>query len=156
EAVGLPAPEQAVLLEVLDAGGGKMNPFMSASVPGKRLSVPHLTARDEAAIAVGAAHAVEHYALSFVRDGDDVAALDRALAAAPGAGIVAKIEEQSGIERLEEIVAAIRAAGRPAAVMIARGDLFVELPRVRLPAVQGDLIRRCAALDVPAIVATGL
>jgi pyruvate kinase len=153
--VGLAPPERAVLLQVEDAGGGKMLPGMSASVPGRRLDLPRLSRRDEAALVLGRAHQVGWYALSFVRDAEDVAHLDRALGG-DRAGLVPKIEDAAGVEQLEAIVAAVRAAGRPCAVMIARGDLFVELPRAKLFAVQDDLIRRCRALDVPAIVATGL
>jgi pyruvate kinase len=151
----LSAPEAAVLLEVLDAGSGKMSPQMGANVPGKRLDVPRLSARDRELLALGVELGVAWYALSFVREPEDILALHTALAGAPG-GLVAKIEERGGIGALEAIVAAVRGAGREAAVMIARGDLFVELPAVELPHVQADLLRRCRALDVPAIVATGL
>jgi pyruvate kinase len=147
ESRGLAEPENAVLLEVLEAGSGKMTPQMGANVPGKRLSVPHLSERDLQVIDLGIGENVEHYALSFVRDASDV----RALAERISAPICVKIEEQSGIDRLEEIVQA-----GASSVMIARGDLFVELPRVRLPRIQKDLVRRCKQLKVPSIVATGL
>lgn len=144
---GLEEPERGVLLEVLEAGSGKMTPQMGANVPGKRLSVPHLSERDLQVIEMGIVEEVEHYALSFVRDASDV----RALAEKVTAPICVKIEEQSGIDRLEEIVQA-----GASSVMIARGDLFVELPRARLPRIQKDLIARCKRLKVPSIVATGL
>jgi pyruvate kinase len=147
EARGLAEPEHGVLLEVLEAGAGKMTPQMGANVPGKRLSVPHLSDRDLLALQMGIEERVEHWALSFVRDATDV----RALAEKVSAPICAKIEEQSGIDRLEEIVTA-----GASSIMIARGDLFVELPRARLPRIQQDLIRRCKTLRVPSIVATGL
>lgn len=153
------APQQdAVLLEVVEAGGGKLAPGMGANVPGKRLDVPQLSARDRQAIALGVELQLGWYALSFVRDAGDVLHLDEALRQAGdlAAGLTLKIEEQSGIDRLEAIVAAARGTGRPTAVMIARGDLFVELPWTQLPAIQADLLRRCRALGVPAIVATGL
>lgn len=155
---GFAPPEDAVLLEVLDAGGGKLAPRMGANVPGKRLEVPQLSHRDLDSLALGVELHVAWYALSFVRDAADVGHLDDALRHAGdlAAGLTIKIEEQSGIDHLEEIVEAARGTGRPVAVMIARGDLFVELPWARLPAIQADLLRRCRALDVPAIVATGL
>jgi pyruvate kinase len=155
---GIEPRDGAVLLEVLEPGEGRLNPFTGANVPGKRLSAPPLSARDEAAIEVGVPRGVEWYALSFARDARDVLALHEALAARGDAraGIVPKIEDTSGIERLEEIVRAIRETGRPAAVMIARGDLFVELPFERLAKTQWDLVRRCRELSVPSIVATGL
>jgi pyruvate kinase len=147
EARGLAQPEDAVLLEVLEPGSGKMTPQMGANVPGKRLSVPHLSERDLGALQMGIEERVEQYALSFVRDAADLGALAEKVSAP----LCVKIEEQSGIDHLEEIVAA-----GAASVMIARGDLFVELPRARLPRIQEDLIRRCRGLRVPSIVATGL
>ncbi len=155
---GLAAPEHGVLLEVLVAGGGRMTPQMGANVPGKRLNVPHLSERDLQVIALGVEKNVDWYALSFAREAEDVRFLDEALAHAGAnrAGIIVKVEEPRGIANLEAIVAAIRKSGRPAAVMIARGDLFVELPRAQLPIVQADLLRRCSTVEVPSIVATGL
>jgi len=96
--------------------------------------------------------------LSFVRDAKDVTNLHDALVQAGDAraGVCVKIEERSGIARLEEIVAAVRDAGRPASVMVARGDLFVELAPEELPRVELDLIARARALGVPSVVATGL
>ncbi len=155
---GFAPPKDAVLLEVLDPGGGKLAPGMGANVPGKRLDVPQLSERDLQAIALGVELQVRWYALSFVRDASDVLHLHEALRQAGdrAAGLTLKIEEQGGLDRLEEIVAAARGTGRPTAVMIARGDLFVELPWTQLAAIQADLLRRCRALGVPAIVATGL
>jgi pyruvate kinase len=152
---GLAEPDHGVLLEVLDAGGGKMTPQMGANVPGKALHVPHLSERDRQVLAMGVEHKVPWFALSFVRDADDVRALDDALGPA-AAGIIVKIEEQLGIDHLEPIVGAVWRSGRECAVMIARGDLFVELPPAKLPRIQADLLRRCHELEVPAIVATGL
>jgi pyruvate kinase len=146
----LEPPQHGVLLEVLDPGGGKMSPQMGANVPGKILSVPHLSQRDEAAIEMGLEEKVEWFAMSFVRDAADIRVLEDKIG---HAALIAKIEEQSGIDHLDEIV---QATQREFAVMIARGDLFVELPRAHLPRIQRDLIRRCRELKTPSIVATGL
>jgi pyruvate kinase len=137
-ALGLEEPQHGVLLEVLDAGAGRMTPQMGANVPGKRLDVPRLSERDRQVIALGVERKVAWYALSFVREADDVLFLDEALARAgsTASGISVKIEEQSGIDNLEKIVGAARRSGREVSVMIARGDLFVELPRVQLPRIQ--------------------
>ncbi|MBI3267541.1 MAG: hypothetical protein HYZ53_00855 [Planctomycetes bacterium] len=153
----VPLPK-TVLLRVREPGLGRLSPGMGANVPGRQLHVARLSQRDLEALALGVQRRVEWYALSFVREPEDVANLAGTLSAAGEreAGLVAKIEEASGVARLEEIVEAARATGRPVAVMIARGDLFVELPRARLPEVQSDLVRRCRRLGVPAIVATGL
>jgi pyruvate kinase len=155
---GIEPVARAVLLEIHDAGPGSFTPQMGANVPGRTLDLPSLTDRDLAMMDVGIARGVEAWALSFARGPADVAALHEALAARgdTGGALVPKIEEERGIANLEGIVGEARARGRDVAVMIARGDLFVELPFERLFAVQEDLVRRCAALGVPSIVATGL
>lgn len=155
---GIEPLPHAVLLEVIDAGGGQMNPQMGANVPGKRLSLPSLSERDALMVAQGVARGVPCYALSFVQSGADLLQLHQALLAHGDAvaSLVAKIEEPVGIAALEEIVETGRRTGRDIAVMVARGDLFVELPREQLPEVQRDLLMRCRALAAPSIVATGL
>ncbi len=156
EAEEIDAIEDAVLLEVLDAGNGEITPQMDANVPGRVLRVPRLSERDRRAIRLGIGAGVEWYALSFVRNPQDLRNLHTALSDAPDAGIIAKIEERSGIEKLEAIAATAETYDRPFAVMICRGDLFVELPFVELAQVQEDLTRRCNKMGVPCIVATGL
>ncbi len=156
EAEDIDPVEEAVLLEILDAGGGEITTEMDANVPGRVLRVPRLSDHDRRAIRMGIGTGVEWYALSFVRNPQDLRNLHTALTDAPDAGIIAKIEERSGIEKLEAIAATAQTYNRPFAVMVARGDLFVELPFVELAEVQEDLIRRCRKLGVPSIVATGL
>jgi pyruvate kinase len=157
-AQGVEPTPNAVLLEVVDAGAGKLEPGMGAAVPGRYLHVPRHSPRDLEAVELGIRLGVEGYALSYVRDAADMVTLHRVLAGRdePRAMLVAKIEERWGVDNLEEIVAAGRECGREVAVMVARGDLVVELPWEELPAVQTDLVRRCRALGVPSIVATGL
>jgi pyruvate kinase len=155
---GIARQDTAVLLEVLEPGSGHMTHQSGANVPGKALRVPRLSARDHEAIALGLSKECEWYALSFVQEPSDLTRLHDELAGRgeTRAGLIAKIEETCGVDGLEAIVSQARRCGRPLAVMIARGDLFVELPRERLPLVQADLLRRCRAIGVPSIVATGL
>lgn len=150
--------QHAVLLEVEDAGGGYLTPRMGANVPGKYLHVPRLGLRDIEALEMGVELDVEWYALSFARDARDVANLHRELVllGERRAGLVLKIEDRHGVANLEAMVQQARHDGREVAVMVARGDLFVELPPEKLPALQADLVARCRALGVPAMVATGL
>ncbi|MBT3219172.1 MAG: hypothetical protein HN348_08785 [Proteobacteria bacterium] len=150
--------DSAVLLEVLDAGSGQMTPQMGANVPGRHLHLPSLTDRDRAVLELGVERRAEAYALSFVQQPEDLLLVHHELVARGDdeAMLIAKIENQQGIDRLGAIVRATRDLGRPLAVMIARGDLFVELPIVDLPAVQNKLVGLCKSLDVPSIVATGL
>ncbi len=150
--------DHAVLLEVLDAGGGWLTPRMGANVPGKYLDVPRLSERDQEALDMGTAAEAEWFALSFARDPQDVANLHQELVrrGEQCAGLVLKIEDSHGVANLEAMVQQARDSGRPVAVMIARGDLYVELPPVKLPGVQADLVARCRLLGVPSMVATGL
>lgn len=155
---GLAAPPNAVLLVVEDAGAGKMTPGMGANVPGKRLHVPSLTDRDRAAITVGVEHDVAWYALSFVQVGDDLATLHEVLLGHGdvASGLVAKIEDEIGIAELDAICAAARATSRPFAVMVGRGDLFVELDPLDLFDAQRRIVDACLRNGVPAMVATGV
>ena len=155
---GLVASPSAVFLVVDDAGGGKMTPGMGANVPGKRLHVPCLTDRDRAAIVVGVEHGVAWYALSFVQDGTDLQTLHEALLAHGdgNSGLVAKLEDDVGIDALDGICAAATRLGRPFAVMVGRGDLFVELGPLGLFDAQRRIVETCVRNRVPAIVATGL
>lgn len=158
EARGLMPAGNAVLLEVREAGAGRLSPGVGANVPGKRLSVPNLTARDREMLALGVARGVPWYALSFVQAGADLRALHDALVSEGDevAGLIAKVEDDVGVTSLSDLCETGTSLGRPFAVMVARGDLFVELGAVRLFDAQERLVRGCARMSVPSIVATGL
>jgi pyruvate kinase len=127
--------------------GGTIRPHAGVSIPAERISLPALTDADH----LGASRAVEigadYVAQSFVRQASDVAEL-RALLGPDGPPIVAKIETRPAIEDFDAICAVADA------VMIARGDLGVELPFEEVPLVQKQLVRRALDLGVPSIVAT--
>ncbi len=117
------------------------------TIPAARLSARTLTAKDRSdiprAIAIGA-----HYVgLSFVRSADDVVALRRLLGT-DGPAIVAKIETRPAVESFDAILEVADA------VMIARGDLGVEMPYEEVPLIQKQLIRRALDRGLPSIVAT--
>lgn len=121
------------------------------NLPGVKVRLPALTAKDRADIAVAVEEGVDFIALSFVREADDVDILRRVLTDANcTARIVAKIEDQSGIANLDEIILASDA------VMIARGDLGIEVPMEDLPLIQKRVIDACIQLRRPVIVATHL
>ncbi len=155
---GVDPLDGAVLLVVQEEGGGRLTPRMGANIPGKYLNVPRLSRRDLAALDMGVELGVEWFALSFARDERDVANLHRELArrGERDAGLILKVEDRFGVANLETMVQQVRQTGRPLAVMIARGDLFVELPPESLPGVQRDLLARCRSLEVASMVATGL
>jgi pyruvate kinase len=129
--------------------GGTLLSHKGVNVPGRALGVPALTERDRADLAYGVEHGVDFVGLSFVRDEREVEEARRLVAAAGGAaGIVAKIEKRAALERIDAIVAAADA------VMVARGDLGVELPIEDVPGTQKALIALCNRAARPVITAT--
>jgi pyruvate kinase len=127
--------------------GGTIRPHAGVSVPAERLAGPALTDQDRMdaprAVEIGA----DWIAQSFVRRASDVGEL-RDLLGADGPPIVAKIETRPAVDHFDAICAAADA------VMIARGDLGVELPFEEVPILQKQLVRRALDRGVPAVVAT--
>ena len=119
------------------------------NVPGGILSVSALTDKDLADLEWTAKHEVAYVGLSFVRRADDVIQLRQELERRGSrARIVAKIEKREALANLDSIIA------EADAVMVARGDLGVELDVTRVPAVQKRIIAACHAARVPVITAT--
>ena len=126
--------------------GGLLSGHKGMNLPGVAVSAPALTEKDRADAAFAAAHDVDYVALSFVRRAEDIAELRRLL---PGhVRIVAKIEKDTALADAERIFEASDA------VMVARGDLGVELPFEEVPLVQKRLIRQAIAHRRPVITAT--
>ncbi len=126
--------------------GGTLSSHKGINLPGIQVSAPALTDKDRADAAFAAAQGVDYVALSFVRRAEDIADL-RALL--PGSiRIVAKIEKDTALADAERIIEA------GDAVMVARGDLGVELPFEEVPLVQKRLIRLAIAHRRPVITAT--
>ena len=136
-------------LEVIDASharvivGGDIPPGKGINLPSSRLDLPALTDKDRADLRFGVDHGIDFLALSFVRRASDLDAVKAA-----GVPVVAKIEKAEALSRLPEIV---RAAD---AIMIARGDLGVEIPIERVPIVQKEVIALANRAGKPAITAT--
>jgi pyruvate kinase len=126
--------------------GGALGSHKGMNLPGVAISAPSLTEKDLADVAFAAEHGVDYAALSFVRRAEDITGL-RALLP-PGVGIVAKIEKDTALADAARIIEASDA------VMVARGDLGVELPFEEVPLVQKRLIRQAVAARRPVIVAT--
>jgi pyruvate kinase len=130
--------------------GGPLNSRKGVNLPGVDLGLNPVTAADEAELAVAGEADVDFVAASFVRDADDVYAVQDAMEA-HGAGdvpLVAKIERRGAVENLDGIVDA--AYG----VMVARGDLGVECPLEEVPVIQKRIIRTCVETGTPVITAT--
>ena len=126
--------------------GGPIKSHKGMNLPGIDVSAPSLTAKDRDDIDFAVAHDLDYLALSFVRRADDIRALK---ALVPKAMlVVAKIEKDSALRRLEEILQASDA------VMVARGDLGVELPFEEVPLAQKRIIGLANRYGRPVITAT--
>jgi pyruvate kinase len=129
--------------------GGLLEARKGVIAPGRPLDLPALTDKDLADIRVGADLGFDYVALSFVRGAQDIEACRRALAACGlRTPIVAKLERVEAIRHLSEILGCVDG------VMVARGDLGVELSLAKVPAVQKDVVERCNRAGVPVITAT--
>jgi len=129
--------------------GGVLSDGKGINKRGGGLSAPALTAKDLEDIRFAAAIQADYLAVSFVRGAEDVHQARAILAAAGGrAGIVAKIERAEALAAADEIIAASEA------IMIARGDLGVEIGDAELPAVQKQLVQRARSLNALVITAT--
>jgi pyruvate kinase len=129
--------------------GGKLSNNKGINKKGGGLSAPALTEKDREDIRLAAELGADYLAVSFVRSGDDVRRARELLVAAGGAGgIVAKIERAEALNDVDDI---IRAAD---VIMVARGDLGVEIGDAKLPAVQKHLINRARELNSVIITAT--
>ncbi len=119
------------------------------NLPGAKLSVPAISVTDHQHAIWAAQAGVDFVGLSFVRAPDEVRALKNILqSSGSDASVVAKIEKREALERLDEIVEAADA------VMVARGDLGVEIDVAQMPVEQKRIIATCGRLHRPAIIAT--
>ena len=147
EAVGTEAGRLAARVVV----GGTLKPNKGLNLPDTPLTIAAVTPRDREALAVAAAAGVDWAALSFVR-GPEAAAEVRSALDAVGlkVPVIAKVERPEAVGRMAGIVAAFDG------VMVARGDLGVEIPLERVPTVQKMLIAECRAAGKPVITATDM
>jgi len=119
------------------------------NLPGVRVNLPPLTKKDLADVALGVEVSVDFVALSFARQKSDLEELRRVVQKLGSAAqIVAKIEDQSAVRQIDEMIDAADA------VMIARGDLGIECPMEELPIIQRRIVKRCLRIGKPVIVAT--
>ncbi len=128
---------------------GQLSSRRHINLPGVKVNLPAFTEKDRADTLVGLEAGIDFVALSFVREAKDVEQLRTFLKEKKSsARIVAKIEDQSAITNLDEIVAACDA------LMVARGDLGIECPFEDLPVIQRRAVRACLSQGRPVIVAT--
>ena len=141
--------ERVMRCRVVD--GGFLKSKRHVNLPGIRVNLPAITEKDRHDIQFGMEQEVDYIALSFVREAKDVRELREFLGEkANKIKIIAKIEDQEGVRNLDEIVH--EADG----IMVARGDLGVEVNFYELPTIQRRIVRTCAEQGKRVIVATHL
>jgi pyruvate kinase len=142
--------ERGLRCKVLD--GGTVGSRKHINLPGVRVNLPSITDKDRTDILFGIEHDVDFIALSFVRNADAVRQAREIIEQAGGhhVKLISKIENQEGIDNFDEILEASDG------VMVARGDLGVEIEFVELPVVQREIARKCTLAGKPVIVATHL
>ncbi|MEK7452653.1 MAG: pyruvate kinase [Patescibacteria group bacterium] len=129
--------------------GGEMKNRRGVNIPGAYLKISCLTEKDKKDIAFGIKYDVDFFALSFVRKPSDILELRYILNQEKSeAGIIAKIETEEAIENLDAIIDVTDA------VMVARGDLAVEMPPEDVPTLQKIIVKKCNKSGKPVIVAT--
>ncbi len=128
---------------------GELGARKSVNVPGVRINLPSLTERDIRNIHYAIKQGIDFIAHSFVRSKQDVLDIQAILDEYKSPiKIIAKIENQEGVDNIDEILEA--AYG----VMVARGDLGIEVPQEKIPGIQARLIKKCIQAKKPVIVAT--
>jgi pyruvate kinase len=141
--------ERMMRCRVLD--GGLLKSKRHVNLPGVRVNLPAITKKDRRDIEFGIASDVDYIALSFVREAADILQLKEILGKKVGKiKIIAKIEDEEGVKNVNEIIEQVDG------VMVARGDLGIEIPIHTVPTVQRRIVRSCAEQGKRVIVATHL
>jgi pyruvate kinase len=132
--------------------GGTLSANKGINLPHVAVSTPSLTAKDIRDLEFGIKHDIDYVALSFVRTADDIRMLRKEIVSRIETSrflpIVAKIEKPQAVANIDEIIS------EADAIMIARGDLGVELPPEDVPMLQKKIIKKCSAAGKPVIIAT--
>lgn len=139
--------KKEVLTEVVY--GGILKSKKGINLPGTKVSLPCLTEKDEKDLYFGLDHDVDWIALSFVRRAEDIIDIKKKIAAyGKSTRVIAKIEKPEAIDHLDEIIEATDG------IMVARGDLGVEMDGAVVPYLQKVMVEKCTAAGKPVIVAT--
>ncbi len=136
-------------IECQIVNGGTLAENQGINLPGAALSIPALTEKDRKDLEFGLEHGVDAVALSFVRSANDVREVKAIIAAhKQDVPVIAKLEKPQALDELEAILEVSDG------VMVARGDLGVEMPPEKVPVIQKHVIRRAAEWRKPVIIAT--
>ncbi len=130
--------------------GGRLSNNKSINIPGAAIKLPALTERDKGDLRFAVEQGFDYIAASFVRSAEDLAEIRSYLDSCGGQRlrIIAKIENQQGVDNLDEIARASDG------IMVARGDLGVEIPAAKVPHIQKKMIKKCREMGKTVIVAT--
>ncbi len=139
-------------LECVVVSGGAIGSYKNVNIPGMGLPLPSVSERDLQDISFGLSHGIDFIALSFIRRASDLLPVRNLVRSkgpsASGVRVIAKIESDEGVQNIDEIL--LVADG----VMIARGDLGIQLPTDRVALVQKQIIRQCNRAGKPVVTAT--
>jgi pyruvate kinase len=137
------------ILKVKALNNGEIKSRKSVNVPGVEIKLPSLTKKDKEYIDFCIKHDIDFIAHSFVRNKADVLAIQKILDKNKSdVKIISKIENREGVEKLDEIL------DHSYGVMVARGDLGIEIPAEEVPFIQKEMIARCIERQKPVITAT--
>ncbi|MCT4620854.1 MAG: pyruvate kinase [Marinisporobacter sp.] len=146
------------VLEIIDGtdikciirNSGMVKNHKGVNVPGVKINLPAITKKDREDIIFGIKNEIDFIAASFVRKAEDVLAIRGILEEyeAEDIQIISKIENQEGVDNIEKIIEVSDG------IMVARGDLGVEIPTPQVPLVQKMIIKRCNSVGKPVITAT--
>lgn len=129
--------------------GGKLSSRKRVACPGVELNLPFLSEQDKSDILFAVENDMDYIAASFVQNAENVMEIRRLLESKNAhLGIISKIENNAGMEHIDDI---IRASD---AIMVARGDLGVEIPAAEVPMVQKNIIKACNKIGKPVVTAT--
>ncbi|MDI6401621.1 pyruvate kinase [Balneolaceae bacterium ANBcel3] len=139
--------KDAIIARVIN--GGFLKPRKGVNLPDVKTSISAITEKDEEDLRFGLSQGIDFVAISFVRSAFDVQELiSRVRVQGSDAGIIAKIEKPEALNEIDDIIE--QADG----IMIARGDLGIEMASERVPLIQKDIINRCKVVGKPVITAT--
>ena len=129
--------------------GGTIKGRRGVTVPGAHLSMSSLTAKDRRDVAFALEQDIDLFALSYVRSAKDIVELKRLITRLGGdSKVMAKIETAEAVDDIDAIV------DEADAIMVARGDLAIEIPREDVPMIQKRIVNKCNAVGKPVVIAT--
>ena len=130
--------------------GGILKSSKGINLPMTELSLPSVTEKDKRDLAWGMEHSIDYVALSFVRSADEIHEIKQLIADSGkrDVRVIAKIEKPEAVEHIRAIIDATDA------IMIARGDMGIELPAAKVPRIQQEIINLCWKYNTPVITAT--